>query len=694
MLRHILAATTSLTVAVATTGPAFAQTLEDEIIVTGRYLSLNSVNAVKTPTPLVDVPQSLSVITADQINDQAFTGFDDVLRYTPGLSISQGEGHRDAIIIRGQQTTADFFIDGIRDDVQYYRPLYNVAQIEILRGSNALLFGRGGAGGIINRVSKTPEAGERFTDLTLAADTLGGVMGALDINAAASERSGFRLNAFYEGLNNHRDAYDGRRFGLNPTALIQLGANTVLDVSYEYLDDDRVVDRGVPSVAGPGVLEPLRGFDDTFFGGPTNDTQLQAHIARAHAEHRFNDLLRMNATVQFADYDKAYQNLYPSEAVELDAAGSPIAVELDGYRDTTDRQNLVAQVNFVGEFDTGALGHTVLFGAEYADQDTRNARLDNVFAANGDDQLLIDFTDPLTVPAFGFTDPARDRASDVEALSLYLQDQIDLTDRFKVLLGGRYDRFAIDVDDVIAGARFARTDEEFTPRLGAIYKPAQDISLYASYSETFLPRSGDQFLTLNLDTASTRPQVFENREAGVKWDINPALALTAAVFRLDRENFTSVDPEDPGQVIVISGSRTDGAEFQLSGQLSERWRVETGYSYLDGAVRGGGQDGNATRQTPTHMASLWTEFDLSERWGFGAGATYQDSYFVREDNSVRVPDYLRVDAAAYYVVNDALRLQLNVENLTDTDYFPSAHSNTNISTGEPLNARLAVRTRF
>lgn len=680
---------------VAQTSPSLP---DDEIVVRGRYLSIDELNAVKTPTPIINIPQSLSIVTEDQIRNQAFTNFGDILKYSPGLSISQGEGHRDAINIRGQQTTADFFLDGVRDDVQYFRPLYNIEQVEILRGSNALLFGRGGAGGIINRVTKKASTGENFTGLTASVDTFGAYSAAIDTNYALSETGAVRLNGFFEGLNNHRDFFDGERFGLNPTGRFELGSQTRLDLSYEYLDDDRVVDRGVPSRnvdGGPDV--PLEGFDDTFFGSPDeNFTTLQAHILRARVEHDFSDTLRGNFTAQYADYDKLYQNLFASEEVQL-SNDTISQVELDGYRDTTQRENIILQGNLVGEFETGPLVHTLLLGAEYTQQDTANARNDNVFAVNDDDQLFIDFTDPLVIPAFSFSSPARNRISDVETMSLYAQNQIDLTDQIKLVLGARYDSFDIGVNDIANNAQFQRKDEEITPRLGAIYKPIENVSFYASYSETFLPRSGDQFLTLNLDSESTRPQFFKNKEVGAKWDINSALSFTAAVFELDRESFTSVDPENPDQVIVIDGSETQGFEVQLSGELTDRWSVQAGYSYLDGEVNvvdGSGFDGNVTRQTPENMFSLWNNLQVTTKFGLGLGVTYQDSYFVREDNSVEVPDYTRFDAAAFYDVSDTLRLQVNVENLFDTDYFPDAHSNDNISTGKPLNARFTVSSRF
>ena len=677
----------------------------EEVLVQGRYLSNDALNSVKTPTPVIDVPQSLSILTELQIEEQAFRDFGDVLRYTPGMAISQGEGHRDAIIIRGVQTTADFFIDGIRDDVQYFRPFYNVQQIEVLRGPNALLFGRGGGGGVVNRVQKTAQVGENFTSFNGGVDTFSAYTGGVDTNLSLSDDVALRINGYYEGLDNHRDFFDGERYAVNPTLTALFGEATRLTASYEYVNDDRIVDRGVPSRrVEDGPNTPLTGYDDTFFGAPGgNDTTLEAHILRARIEHRLSEQMSANATVHYADYDKGYQNLYPSDEVVV-TDGRFDEVELDGYRDLTQRENLIVQANLVGEFRTGSFGHTLMLGGEFGDQATANARDDNVFAANGDDQIVIPFTDPLAVPDFSYSDAARDRESDVRYVSAYLQDQIDLTERFKVVLGLRYDVFDIDVFDFIEAGdgddvdgNFSREDTEVTPRLGFIYKPAENVSLYASYSETFLPRSGDQFLTLDLTSQGTRPQYFENREIGLKWDIGPRLSLTSAVFDLERESFTSIDPTDQEQVIVIDGSTTRGFEVQLVGNLTDRWSLSTGYSYLDGEVEradGGGFDGNRTRQTPENMFSLWTRYDVTGRLSLAVGGTYQDSFFVREDNATEVPDYTRVDAAAYYQATDSLRFQLNVENLLDEDYFPDAHSNDNISTGRPLNARLSVVMDF
>ena len=652
----------------------------DTIAVHGTYLSNEKFSGTKTQTLIIDVPQSLSVVTSDQIAEQAFTDLGDVLRYTPGASIGQGEGHRDQITIRGQNSTADFFIDGLRDDVQYFRPLYNVEQVEILRGSNAMIFGRGGGGGVVNRATKRPDFDADITSLSVSADTFGEISGAIDYNTAIGAASAVRLNAFAESLNNHRDQFGGDRFAINPTFATRLSPDTSLLLSYEFVDDDRVVDRGVPS---DGSGAPLAGYDTFFFGSPDrNRTTLQANIAKVRLDHRFSDSLSVNTTLQYADYDKLYQNIY---AASFDAVAN--AVTLDGYQDETARENLILQTNLVSEFAMGGFAHTLLIGAEYADQQSANARNDNVFSDTNDDQTTIALTRPLALPAFAFSNPVRNRRSDVQVLSLYAQDQIDIGEHFKLIAGVRFDQFEIDVNDIQNTARFSRTDEEISPRIGIIYKPMDNVSAYASYSKSFLPRSGDQFLELTDASSQLAPEEFNNQEIGIKWDIRSSLSLTAAVFKLDRD---TTERTADGEDSFVTTSETQGFEIQLGGQASDRWRVDVGYSYLDAEL----EDGSTRGQVPAHMFSVWNRYDVSSQLGFGLGLTYQDEQFASASNAVNVPEYTRVDAGIFYTLRNGTALQLNIENVLDEDYFPAAHNDNNISPGAPLNARFTLKTRF
>lgn len=670
----------------------------ERITVRGAFFGQQVADSVKTPTLLIDVPQSVSVISEEQISEQAMFDMSDVMQYTPGISIGLGEDHRDQITIRGQNTTADFFVNGIRDDVQYFRPLYNLERVEVLRGANALLFGRGGGGGVINRVTKVANTDGNATQLQAGIDTFSASSLSVDSNRVIADDQAVRINAVFDNIDNHRDYKDGERYAINPTYTYEVSSDTVLRASYEYVNDDRLVDRGVPSLDG----EPLPGNRDTYFGDPDfNNTTLEAHIARVHVEHRLNADWTSNATLQYADYDKLYQNLYPAAF-----DGTSNEVTLDGYQDTTQRENAIAQVNLVGLFETGMFTHTLLMGAEYGSQDTENARRDTNFAATNDDQQSFAFTNPLQIPGYTLTAPSRNRASDVTFTSAFVQDEIGIGEHWIVVAGLRYDNFDIDVNDRIEMANgsedgndglLSSSDTEISPRVGLIFKPVEAISLYASLSKSFLPRSGDQFLTLSLSSAALDAEEFENRELGVKWNIHDALSINAAVFEIERENGSTQDPNDPERSI-LTGTETKGFEVQMVGQVSDNWEINAGYSNLDGEEMGRIVDGvEANRdlaQLPEHMLSVWNQFTLSPKWQLGVGVIYQSEQYATLNNSVELPDFTRVDAALYYQHSDDLQVQLNVENLLDEDYFPSAHNANNIATGAPVNARLGVTYQF
>ena len=699
-LRSVLLCAAAMPVVVPKALAGGADEIVDVIVVEGRVLSTDALNALKTPTPILDVPQSLTIVTDEEILLRGFTSIGDLIDYTPGANTSQGEGHRDAVVFRGVRSTADFFIDGVRDDVQYYRPLYNLEQVEILRGPNALFFGRGGTGGILNRVTKKAVIGEGFVGGRLSGDSLGSYDVWLDANARGGERAAFRLNAMYEDLGGHRDFFDGERIGVNPTARIALAPATTLDLSYEYVDHERFIDRGIPTGADG---RPVEAFEDIVFGDPDlNRSTLEAHLLRATLQHRFSDALKGRLTAFYGDYDKGYTNFY---AAAYDEADAPDVVGLDGYVDTTRRENLILTGDLVGAFETGAVGHMVVAGLEVVETSNDNARFNPVWSDAQDDVEFFTIREPLALAGgvglaangnlttVAFSELNDDTAADVSVLSAYLQDEVGLPGGFDLVLGLRYDRFEIDALDVPANVTRSRTDEAVSPRVGLVYKPRDSVSLYASYSESFLPRSGEQFATISDATRALDPDTFSNTELGVKWDPTAQLSLTAAVFEVEQSS-PQVADDDPETLDVID-SEVTGLEASVRGQLTDRWSVSGGYSYLDGEiVDRQGPTGREPRELPTHMASLWNAFQVTEAFGLGLGVTHQSESFVNNANTAVLPSYTRFDAAAYYDLSDALRVQINVENAADTLYFPNAHSTHQVTVGAPLNARLTLSGRF
>lgn len=690
----------AFTTALLLSNAAAAQENQDieEILVEGKYLSSNQVNSVKTPTPIIDVPQSLSIITADQITEQGVTSIGDIIDYTAGVNTSQGEGHRDAVVFRGVRSTADFFIDGNRDDVQYYRGLYNIEQIEILRGPNALLFGRGGTGGILNRVTKKATIDQQFTGFKSTLNSFGGVGVEIDHNFSASDTSAVRINAMYESLENHRDFYDGERIGFNPSARFELSTNTTLDLSYEYVDHERFIDRGIPTGSDG---RPVEAFEDIVFGdSEVNLTGLEAHLLRASLQHNFSDNTKSNFSAFLGDYSKFYQNFYASgydQAINI--------VELDGYIDETERQNLVLSGNIVTEFETGNIAHTLIFGGEYLDTSSDQFRLNPVFDTTIDDREFFNATRPISLSGgtgvnalgqqttYSFSDLNDDTRVNLEVTSLYIQDQIELSEKFDVLLGARFDSFDINVFNAAANETRDRKDDEISPRFGLIYKPVENISIYTSYSESFLPRSGEQFANINGDNNQLDPDTFTNLEFGVKWDFEQGLSLTAAVFE-NEQSSPQVADDDPSTLDVID-SEISGFELQLNGQFTDSWSAVASYTSLDGEqVSRSGPTGLDPRELPENMFSLWNKFQISDRFGFGLGVTYQDESFIDNGNNAVLPSYTRADASAYYDISEKLRVQVNIENLTDELYFPNAHSTHQATVGAPINALLTLSGKF
>ena len=687
-LAILLSGTALAAPAAASTLAADAQPERDylptDIVVTGEradgYDNEDGSTATKTPTPLIDVPQAVSFITEDQLEDQSIRPLNDALRYIPGVSMESGEGHRDEVFIRGQETTADFYIDGLRDDAQYYRSLYNIERVEVLKGANALIFGRGAGGGAINRVAKRADLSDAFVGGEASVDNFGAFALLADVNQPVTDDFALRLNATYEEFNNDRDFYDGRFIGISPTLTAALGPDTTLIASYTYDNDERVTDRGVPSLDGG----PLTGYDSTFFGDRDfNFSEAEVHIGRVRLEHDFNGGLSANASLQFADYDKAYQNIVPGGT-------DGTTVSLGGYRDTTERTNWIGQANAIWEAESGDLESTFLFGVEASSQDTQNARQTVSFDTTNETAL----EDVIFVPAFSLNPTSRSRDSQLKTLSFYAQEQLQIGEYIELVGGLRWDRFDLETLDLIGGVAGDRVDEQFSPRAGLIVKPTPDLSIYASYAESFLPQAGDQFLILSPDSSQFEPEKFTNYEIGAKWAPLDKVLVTAAIFRLERTNIRAVDPTDPTLTVLAGESRAEGFEIGAVGEVADFWKANLGYTYLDGELLNDnafGAAGQRLQQLPEHSISAWNRFDLSEQLGFGLGVIHQSQQFASFSNDVVLPSYWRVDAAAYYTVSEQLSIQLNIENLLDEDYYPSAHGDNNIQPGDPFTARIGVR---
>jgi catecholate siderophore receptor len=674
---------------------------QSTIVVTGQkpeYGAEETCTATRTCTDIKDVPQSISVVSESQIEDQALRSIADVLMYVPGATPGTGEGNRDQITLRGNNTTADFFVNGVRDDVQYFRDLYNSERIEVLRGPNAMIFGRGGGGGIVNRVTKRPSF-RSYREFALQGDSEGGFRLTGDLDQPLADGLGLRLNGVYENGESFRRQVELERFGINPVLGAGFG-DTRIDLSYEYFHDRRTADRGVPAFLG----RPLRGFDRTFFGDPEQSfARVDAHVASLAVEHRFSDAVTLRNRTSFGDYDKFYQNIFPGA---VNAAGTQVA--LSAYNDTVERQNLFSQTDLIVEGDLGGLSHTLLLGFEIGSQDSLSRRRNGFFVSaanpNGVGSINVPLGSPTVEAGLVFLPvnnnaartPANFNESDASILAFYAQDQLRISERFEIVAGLRYDRFKLHVLNRNTGQTFERTDDLLSPRLGIIAKPIAGLSLYASYGRSYLPSSGDQFSALDVTSQSLKPERFDNYEIGAKWEPIPGLLATIALYRLDRTNTRALDPVT--NLTVLTGAqRSKGLEIGLERNITDKWQVSAGYALQKAQITrttAAAPKGREVPLVPRHQFSVWNRYNVSRSLGFGLGVIAATRSYASISNAVTLPGYARVDAAIFYELADGIEAQVNVENLLGADYFATAHSDNNIAPGAPTTARATLRFRF
>jgi catecholate siderophore receptor len=655
------------------------------------YLQRSTRTATKTDTPLRNVPQSVTVITKDVIADQRMQGMADVVRYVPGVTMGQGEGNRDQPTIRGNNTTAGFFVDGSRDDVQYFRDLYNVERVEALKGANALIFGRGVGGGALNRVTKI--AGWTPTrDLLVQGGSFGNRRTSLDVGQGVTDNLALRLDAMYENSDLYRDEVNLERYGINPTATIRLSSRTQLLTSYEHFKDDRTADRGVPSFAGA----PLEaGAPRTFFGDPSQShADARVDLATATLEHTTAGGVTLRNRSVFADYGKFYQNVFPGAAVN--DAGTDVA--LSAYNNATSRRNLLNESEISYPLTLGGITQTLLGGVAVGRQISDNLRNTGFFTDTAT-AFIVPVSDP-TVDApvhFGHTATDADNHIAATSLSVYGQSQVVLTRQWQAIVGARYERFDVRLDNANTGQRLTRVDDIISPRAGLLFKPVEAVTFYTSYSVSALPVSGDQFGSLSATNETLEPEQFKNYEVGAKWDVLAGLSLAGAAYRLDRTNTSALDPNDPTRLVQTGSQRTEGVEVSVTGAVTSAWQVVGGYTNQRAKVTSATANaplGARVPLVPRTSLALWNRYQITPTLGLGLGVIYQDQMFAAIDDAVTLPSYTRFDAAAYYTVSPHLKLQANLENLFDKTYFATANGNNNITPGSPRALRLAALTSF
>ncbi len=644
-----------------------------------KYSNSYSGSATKTNTKLIDLPQSVNVINQEQLKDQQATSLGQSITYAPGIDLDQGEGNRDAFIIRGNKTTADIFLDGVKDDAEYYRDLYNIERVDVLMGANGILFGKGGSGGIVNRVSKQAS----FIDInsyTLQLGSFDSKRATLDINRKITDRFAVRLNVLADKGDSFIKGVNYEKQGINPVFTYLLDDKTTIKFGREYFHDQRIGYRGIPSQNG----RPYNGNRNTYYGtASVSPNEVSVNSTFFNIEHYFSDNVMIKNTTRYTDYDKYYQNVYAGSSVS-----SSDTLTLKGYYDNTQRQNFFNQTDVTWNFEMGGFEHTLLTGLEVGSQDNRRYRLT---AAN----QTVSIHSPVS-SGWNFNTYDRDKKTDIRYTSFYIQDQIKINDQHQFVLGLRKDHYETDFNNVKDSLKFNIKDNMMSSRIGYIFKPNENISYYVSYSNAYQPRNGDQLDGITNDNVNQDPEKFINYEAGTKIQFHEQLFGTLAIYQLERERMQIDDPNNPGvgSKIIVDGQRSRGLELTLNGNLTDRYSVLAGYNYVDAELtkaQDGIDKGTTLGNVAKHNFSIWNKYEFNSTWSAAVGMIGRGEMYAAtptNSSSVTIPGWIRMDAAAYARIDEKTRIQFNIENLLDKTYYSSAHNVNNIMVGMPLNAKI------
>ncbi len=667
------------------------------------YRVKEATSATKTDTPLRDIPQAVNVVPQQVIRDQAARSMEDVLRNVPGVGFSHGDGQRDQVTIRGFSAIFDQFIDGIRDDALYFRDLSNIERIEVLKGPAAVLYGRGSSGGLINRITKKPQAGA-FGDVTLNGGSFNLRRGSADVNAQADKRMAVRVTGAYEDSGSYRDQQFLERLNFAPSLSIQLDAQTHLLLQAEYAKDKRVTDFGIPSFNGRPVKVPIGTYYGSGNAKRDDHTATEVSSGTATLNHRFNDAWSIRNATRYYTYELNRNNTLPGGTVDT----ATLTVGRNRGVFARHEEGVFNQTDFMFKHTLGGFKQDWLLGLELGRQDkdaasVNQANIDRVSIFNPGGQVP-----PPISAATRAANASIPSNTTLDVLGVYAQNQITVAKDWKALAGVRYDVFTQATEFARTLAPLSRTDRAWSPRAGLIWQPSDTAAYYISYSKSFQP-SAEAF-ALSAGNAANEPEATQNREIGTKLDFwEGAFSVTGAVFNLERTNIKTTDPANPTRLINVGQQRTNGLELTANGRLPARWDLSAGYAYLDGRIVKSNASQNSPQTpvvsiplqgkrpslTPKHSAFVWAVKELGNGFSAGGGVNYVGERFASSSNAVVLPSYWTADLAVFYRAG-RYDLSVNLKNVSNKEYIISAHgSNDNlILPGPPRELQVSLRYKF
>jgi catecholate siderophore receptor len=700
------------------------QTLEEVMVEASELKAESGYQAKKTRVGKVlqdphDVPQAVTTVTRELMHDQQVGSLREALRNVAGLTFNAAEGGRagDNMMLRGFYTFGDIYLDNMRDTAQYNRETFNLEQVDVLRGSAAMLFGRGQAGGVINQVSKLAELNDKNT-VTGSLGTYDYHQFTGDFNKQLTETAAIRLNV----MDRHEETYrknpttgdrpETDRKGIAVSFGAGIGTDNELFLNHIYTQTRDVPDFGVRFENTRPLNNGTNGrTDKTFWGSSDNFDDSDTRITTGIFTHKFTEDTQLRTQLRHAEYKRGYWAKTPATTLptENNSVGGNVTRKMH-------YETLNLQSDFSTKLNLAGMKHDVLAGVEYLKEDSYRKALQPYNPTTGQPYLLTGGALNAAIAANGVTYNRHDAAILGNAVSFeadnyaaYVQDTIEFIPNWNLLLGMRRDEMRADYSSETS-PKLSYGENSY--RTGLSYHPTTESHYYASWSDSFSP-------TADLYQLTVKPQPAERSktlEVGAKWlFLDGDFTLRTAMYRAIKDWERNTDLESTA-AILTKKRRTDGVEVEVAGKLTEDWEVFAGVALMDAEILKVAENVNATtgnitvadqrlegerpRNTPSATLNVWTTYALNSAWKIGGGVeakgertayspTATNLFATGRFNPNKAPGYARLDAMVAYE-QPKWALRLNVKNLLDKEYYDAVYDNGGLVS--PGNRRQAILT--
>jgi len=637
----------------------------------------------KTNAAPKDVPQSLTIVTEQLLQDQGRDTFKEALKNVPGITFEAGEGGRigDSIRLRGFSVSGDIYLDGLRDIAQYNRDTFNDERIEVLRGSASMLFGRGSTGGVVNQVSKTPRLSTKHeVNVTVGDGDYARLTG--DFNFKTSETSALRLNAMTTDWDGRAGKAETHRRGLAASYRWNMGSPDEFKVDLYHLEYNDKPDLGGRWLQGRPAPFPV----DKWYGADSDYQRDGATMASFTHTHSFADGSSLKTTLRDGRFRR---DLWATQVNGLAASvtqanfGPSTVVPRGTQTRGGEEHHTFLQSDFLTRTTWWGKTHDWLIGADVARERSSRTGYTRIPTRPSTTVALADNSPILDTRVFTPLTTFQSRAAGV-----YVQDTISIAEHWKLLAGLRWDRVSGEYDrsgnPAPNNTTLSRSDSVWSKRLGVMYQPNEYTTYYGSYGTSF-NTSGDLY-QYDANSARTPPESSRNVELGAKWDVlEGELSLRTSVARTDKFNERNTDVNQGTGEFLLSGRRhTDSLEFEATGRINPQWEVFAGVAFMKAVIDKAGSSPAAQATvglnpglSPKRQASLWTVYAPTERWRIGGGFTAVSSQGPTSANAAalanRAPGYVKWDAMAEYAISQMQSIRLNIDNVTDKLYYSSLY---------------------